>query len=378
MIPSELEFNHPDAIRWLWLVAVVAVIAFWRLRGRARSLRRFADEPTLRRIGAESTVLRPAARILLALAAMGSMVLALLDPRWGFQYEEVQRRGLDCFFVVDVSRSMLAEDASPNRLDRAKGFIEDALAALGGDRVGLIAYAGTANLRCPLTLNQDLFRMSLAELAPESSLRGGSLLGDAIRVAAESFTDSQKGAKVIVVLTDGEDQGSFPIEAASKAYAELGVRVFTVGLGDPAVGARIPIEERGRRAFLQHDGQDVITRMDETTLREVALAGGGAFFPAGTRLLDMAAALDASLENLERAEQESTTIRRSTPRFQWFAGLALILLALESLLSERRGGLLGALWSRSGRGRPDSVVSADRPMDPAAPAADADPRRRVA
>ena len=105
---------------------------------------------------------------------------------------------------------------------------------------------------------------------------------------------------------------------------------------------------------------------------------GGAFFPAGTRLLDMAAALDASLENLERAEQESTTIRRSTPRFQWFAGLALILLALESLLSERRGGLLGALWSRSGRGRPDSVVSADRPMDPAAPAGDADPRRRVA
>jgi Ca-activated chloride channel family protein len=342
VIPSELEFNHPEAMRWLWLVAAVAAIALWRSRGRMRQLRRFAEAPLLAQIAPRVSFVRPVARTILTLAAMAMLVMALLDPRWGFQYEEVQRRGLDCFFVVDVSRSMLAEDASPSRLDRAKSFIEDAIEALPGDRVGLIAYAGTASLRCPLTLNDDLLLMSLRELAPESTIRGGSLLGDAIRMAAESFTDTQKGAKVIVVLTDGEDQGSFPVEAASKAYADLGVRVFTVGLGDSGDGARIPIDTPSGRRWLMHEGQEVWTRMDDTALREVALAGGGAYFPAGTKQLDMAEAMEVALDSLERAEQESTTIRRSTPRFQWFAGLALLLLIAETVISDRRGGWFSA------------------------------------
>ena len=355
MIPAELEFNHPEAIRWLWLVAIVAAIALWRSRGRIRQLRRFAEAPLLAQIAPRVSLARPVARTIVTLAAMGMLVVALLDPRWGFQYEEVQRRGLDCFFVVDVSRSMLAEDATPNRLERAKAFIEDAVEALPGDRVGLIAYAGTASLRCPLTLNEDLFLMSLRELAPESTIRGGSLLGDAIRMASESFTDSQKGAKVVVVLTDGEDQGSFPVEAASKAYADLGVRVFTVGLGDSGDGARIPVETSLGRRWLVHEGQEVWTRMDDTTLREVALAGGGAYFPAGTRQLDMAEAMEVALDSLERAEQDSTTIRRSTPRFQWFAGLALLLLVGEAVISDRRGGWFGGERRRrvasSGDGR---------------------------
>jgi len=256
---GEFEFNHPEAWSWLWLVAASGLIGFWALRSRRRRLRRFADEALLERIAPTFTIARPFARAALVVAAMAAVVLALVDPRWGFRYEEVQRRGLDCFFVVDVSRSMLAEDASPNRLERAKSFIEDALEALPGDRVGLIAYAGTATIRCPLTLNEDLFLMSLRELAPESTVRGGSLLGDAIRTAAESFTDDQPGAKVIVVLTDGEDQGSFPVEAASKASADLGVRVFTVGLGDSGDGARIPVDDGPNRRWLMHEGREVWT-----------------------------------------------------------------------------------------------------------------------
>lgn len=339
---EDFEFNRPEAWIWLWLVPLAGAVALWALRARRQRLRRFADDSLLGRIAPTCSTARPLARAILTAAAMTALVVALVDPRWGFRYEEVQRRGLDCFFVVDVSRSMLAEDASPNRLERSKSFIEDALRALPGDRVGLIAYAGTATIRCPLTLNEDLFRMSLDELAPESTIRGGSLLGDAIRTAAESFTDDQRGAKVVVVLTDGEDQGSFPVEAASKAYADLGVRVFTVGIGDAGDGARIPIGEGDARRWLMHEGREVWTRMDDATLREVALAGDGAYFPAGTRLLDMAEALDLSLGDLERAEQESTTIRRSTPRFPWFAGIALLLLVAESLVSDRRGGWLSA------------------------------------
>lgn len=344
---GDFEFNHPEGWLWLWLVVAAGLTSVWAMRSRRRRLRRFAEEPLLARIAPTFSTARPLVRAGLAVAAMAAVVFALVDPRWGFRYEEVQRRGLDCFFVVDVSRSMLAEDASPNRLDRAKSFIEDALDALPGDRIGLIAYAGTTTIRCPLTLNEDLFRMSLDELAPESTIRGGSMLGDAIRTAAESFTDDQPGAKVVVVLTDGEDQGSFPVEASSKAYADLGVRVFTVGIGDPGDGARIPIGNGSDRRWMMHEGQEVWTRMDDTTLREVALAGDGAYFPAGTRLLDMAKALDLSLGSLERAEQDSTTVRRSTPRFQWFAGFGLLLLLLESLVSDRRGGWLAALRTRA-------------------------------
>lgn len=335
---AELEFTRPDAAAWIWLVAAVAAVAIWRSARRLRLLERFAEPPLLSRIAPSASRLRPMARVLLSLAALGAIAIGLLDPRWGFQYEEVQRRGLDCFFVVDVSRSMLAEDVSPNRLERAKAFIEDGLEALGGDRVGLIAYAGTAAIRCPLTLNHDLLRLAVSELGPESAPRGGSLLGDAIRLAGESFSDTERGSKVIVVLADGEDQGSFPVEAAAKVHADLGVRIFTVGIGDAGEGGRVPVETQSGRRWLVHEGREVWSRMDERTLREVASSAGGIFFPAGTRTIGMQEALERSLADLERIEQDTTMIRRSTPRFQWFAGLALLLLVLESVLSERRGG----------------------------------------
>ncbi len=352
---AELEFNRPEAAVWLWLVAAAAAVALWRAASRGRLLRRFAEAPLLAQIAPSASLARPLARILLSIAAMSLLVLSLLDPRWGFQYEEVQRRGLDCFFVVDVSRSMLAEDVSPNRLERAKAFIEDGLEALGGDRVGLIAYAGTASIRCPLTLNHDLLRMAVAELGPESAPRGGSLLGDAIRLAGESFSDSQPGSKVIVVLADGEDQGSFPIEAAAKVREDLGVRIFTVGIGDSVDGGRVPVDTPAGRRWMMHEGREVWTRMDDRTLREVAAAGGGVHFPAGTRTIDMQEAIERSLDDLERVEQDTTTIRRSTPRFQWFAGLALILLLLESLINDRRGGWLARRdTARSATGGPIS------------------------
>jgi len=346
---SEFEFSRPAAAAWLWLVAAVAAIALWRSAARRRLLERFAEAPLLQRIAPTTSAARPMVRIALAVAAMALLVLALLDPRWGFQYEEVERRGLDCFFVVDVSRSMLAEDASPNRLERAKAFIEDGLEALAGDRVGLIAYAGSAAIRCPLTLNHDLLRMAVAELGPESAPRGGSMLGDAIRLAGESFSDTAPGGKVIVVIADGEDQDSFPVEAAAKVHGDLGVRIFTVGIGDAREGARIPVDTPRGRQWLMHEGREVWTRMDERTLREVAAVAGGTFFPAGTRTIDMQEALERSLADLDRFAQQSTTIRRSTPRFQWFAGLALILLVAESLLSDRRGGWLGGRMSDRGR-----------------------------
>jgi Ca-activated chloride channel family protein len=260
-----------------------------------------------------------------------------MDPRWGMEVEQVRRRGMDTIFVIDVSRSMLAGDATPSRLERAKQFAIDASEALEGDRVGLVDFAGVAAIRTPLTLNYAAFRQAVQGLEPKAAARGGSMLAGAIRLAAESFPAAGDGSRAIIILTDGEDMGSDPAEAARQALEEHGARVFTVGIGDTRDGARIPMTDTdGQRRFLVHEGQEVWSRMDADTLREIAQSGGGAFVPAGTAQVDMAAFYRDALGNLDRIEQDASLVKRQTPRFQWFAGAALLLLVAESLITDRR------------------------------------------
>jgi Ca-activated chloride channel family protein len=323
---GDFAFANPGALAWAWAVLALAVLVALRARGRARALRRFADLPQLRAIAPRAGGARPVLRAVLALAALAALVPALMDPRWGAQVEEVKRRGADVFFVVDVSRSMSAQDAAPDRLSRARQFVEEAVESLGGDRVGLIEFAGTAQLRVPLTLNYAAFRTTLAELKPLSGARGGTALANAIGLAAASFPASSTGSRAVIVLSDGEDLegGEDPVEAAKAALAEARVHVYTVGIGDSREGARIPVARGadGAVRYLVHDSQEVWSRMDERVLREAALAGGGAYVPAGTERVDMARAYAQTVGQLERQEFDSAVVTRRTPRFQWFAGIA--------------------------------------------------------
>jgi Ca-activated chloride channel family protein len=169
------------------------------------------------------------------------------------------------------------------------------------------------------------------------------MLGEAIRMAANSFPAGDKGAKAIIVLSDGEDMDSNPADAAKEAFESLGVRTFTVAIGDSRDGARIPVTGAdGQRRYLVHDGQEVWSKMNPDTMRDIAQAGGGAFVPAGTAQLDMAAVYRDSLGNLDRIDQESSLVKRQTPRFQWFAAAALVLLVVESLITDRRRVKAGA------------------------------------
>ncbi len=331
-----LDFEHPGALAWLWLVPIVGLVVAWSLAARRRQLDRFADHPLLRRLAPEASVFRPLVRGVLSIAALALLVIALADPRWGVRYVEANRRGMDVMFVIDVSRSMLAGDATPSRLDRAKLFVEDAVDSMAGDRVGLVDFAGDAVIRSPLTLNYDALKTSLAELTPRSASRGGSMLGDAIRKAADSFPDDQPGGKAIVVLSDGEDMGSFPVEAAATAWREHGARVYTVGLGDDGEGARIPIVDRGQRTWLRFEGEEVWTRMDPTLLARVAEAGGGVFVPAGTSLVDLGEFFDDWISTIDLRDGASIESRQRIPRFQWFAIAALVLLVVEATISNRR------------------------------------------
>src|SRR6185312_14360819 len=173
---------------------------------------------------------------LLITASMALMVLALVDFRWGKVWREVPQKGIEVMFVLDVSRSMLAEDAAPNRLERAKQQIKDTIDEMAGDRVGLLVFAGDTKQQIPLTTHYDDFKQMLDEVGPQNVRRGGSRLGDAITAASQSFLTKSNAHKAMVVFTDGEDQESKPIEAARRAHKETGVRIFTVGLGDMEKG----------------------------------------------------------------------------------------------------------------------------------------------
>lgn len=347
-VGTGFEFLRPDAAIWLVAASACALLLGWLTVWRRRARARLADEATLARVAPSVARARSGTRALLLAAAIAVLVPALMDPRMGAGTETVEQRSIDVMVVVDVSRSMLAEDAAPNRLARAKQFASDLVEGVGSDRVGLIEFAGVPSLRCPLTFNHRAFRTQLDSLSPQATVRGGSMLGDAIRLAASSLAGTgadgvAKGGDgagmAIVIFSDGEDMQSEPVEAAAVAAKEQGIRVVTVGIGDAREGARIPVDQGAARRYLVHDGQEVWTRMDPKLLKEVADAGEGYFVEAGVDQADMGQLAALLAAGLEKQTRERTDVSTKQPLFQVFVGLALALLLAESLLAPRRHGV---------------------------------------
>lgn len=336
---SQFEFARPDGAAWMFVAAACIALLLWLAAWRTRARARLAEAGLLHRIAPGLALVRTGWRIALASAALVALALALMDPRGGEARETVEQRSIDIMVVVDVSRSMLAEDASPNRLARAKQFALDLVESLGSDRVGLIEFAGVPSLRCPLTFNHRSFRTQLESLSPQATIRGGSMLGDAIRLAVEALKGDGNG-KAIVVLSDGEDMESEPVEAAAVAAKEHGIRTVTIAIGDGREGARIPVVEGGARRYLIHEGKEVWTRMDATLLERVAEAGDGFLVEAGTAQADMEQVARGLAASLERTTRERSEISTKQPLFQLFAAIALLCLVGESLMIPRlnRGG----------------------------------------
>jgi len=304
------------------------------------------DAERLRDVFVEIGGVAAARATLVQAGTVDDVTLELLRIRG--QVEEVKRRGADVFFVIDVSRSMLAEDAAPSRLARAKDLVDETVESLGGDRVGLIEFAGTAAMRVPLTLNYGAFRTSLSELKALSGARGGTALANAIELAADSFPENSAGSRAIVILSDGEDLAGGagtgdPVEAARTALKDRSVHVYAIGIGDAREGARIPVARTAEGVrYLVHEGQEVWTKLDERVLREASIAGEGAFIPAGTDRVEMARAYEQTVGALERQEYEGPTVTRRTPRFQWFAGASFALLLAAAVVPDRRAPKGGA------------------------------------
>lgn len=335
---SSIQFQNPDMLQLLWLLPVLLGIAVYRFRRQEQALARFAETALIERINQSISRARQWWKVVLVLAASCLIVISLARPAWNPRPERVETRGRDIVFALDVSKSMTAEDLKPNRLERAKLAMRDLVEGLEGDRVALVAFAGIAVVKCPLTQDYGFFRLMLDDTGPESASRGGTLIGDALRKTLdEVYSDRLKRFKDIVLITDGEDQDSFPVEAAKEA-GERGIRLIAVGLGDESEGQRIPVlNEKGERAFLRHGGQEVWTRLDADTLRKMAASTpGGKYLNVATGTFDLGAIYRDLMADEEKRSLESMKINRYEEKFQIFLGAAIFLLLAEMAASGRR------------------------------------------
>lgn len=333
-----MKLYHVEILHLLWLLPGVILLwwyAAWRRRG---ALERFAAAPLLQQLNGR---LNPRKRLWkqgLVFTALTLIIAGLARPAWNPQPQTLHREGRDVVFVVDVSKSMLAEDLAPNRLERAKLAIRDCLEGLNGDRVALIAFAGTSVVKCPLTLDYGFFRMMLEEIGPDDISRGGTLIGDALRKAlTEVFDGQDKEFRDIILITDGDDQESFPVEAAQQV-GEAGIRIIAIGLGDETQGQRIPITDaQGRKAFLTYQGKEVWTKLDAATLRQVAASTpDGKYLNVATGAFDLKSIYQAFVSSARKKALEATQVTTFEEKFQIFLAQAFLLLCVETLLGERR------------------------------------------
>ncbi|MFK8114326.1 MAG: VWA domain-containing protein [Rubripirellula sp.] len=334
---SDFEIGSANSAHWIWLVAAIAMLAIFASVVSARAYAKFASPELIDRFLSKQSRWRNLGSLALVALTMSLLVACLVDVRWGKMQQEVPQKGIEVIFLLDVSRSMLAEDITPNRLKRAKQMIKDTVDEMAGDRVGLAIFAGEARQRIPLTSHYEDFKQTLDEVQTDDVMRGGSSLGDAIRVASEGFLSKTNEHKAIVLLTDGGDEESKPVEAAQTAKAEQGVRIFTIGLGDMETGARIPSRDQLRGSdFVQFDGQQVWSKLNGDVLSKVATETGGAYIPAGTKQVNMADVYHGYIANVEEKEFATAKIDSFEARFQWFLFPALVLLLLEVFWMTRK------------------------------------------
>jgi Ca-activated chloride channel family protein len=326
-----MRFADPQFLLLFWLVALTALALVWLERRRKKAMTRFAESVVLDEITRQVNWNGYRWKAMLFIAALALSVVALARPQWGFEWQEVKRKGLDILIALDVSKSMLTQDVKPSRLERTKLALKDFLKKLNGDRIGLVAFSGKAFLACPLTVDYNGFMLSLEDLDVRSVPRGGTNIAEAIREAIKEYDQTPSQYKAVIVLTDGENLEGVPL-AAAKAAKEKGIKIYTIGIGTKEGDLiRVP-DVFGDNAFLKDgNGNFVKSRLNEKLLQEIALTTGGAYIRAGGAQFGLDLLYDRELSKMEKREFDSKMERRYFDRFQIPLFIVLLLLIGESL-----------------------------------------------
>ncbi len=304
-------------------------------RWQARTRKYFSSPQILQRLAPEMSLTKARLKRLFFLLAISAMVMALANFRVGTRVETVRRQGIDIVFAVDVSKSMLAEDIKPNRLEKAKRLVSETLKTLAGDRIGIIAYAGQAYPQLPITTDYGSGRMFLQGMNTNMLSSQGTAIGAAIELAATYFDDDSQTNRVLIILSDGENHVDEITDAAVELSRRNGIQIFTVGVGTDKGG---PIPEdtpQGRILKKDSEGEVVVTRLDRDELIRIAELGDGAYID-GSNTEAAVEALKASLDTIDKIEYESQQITEYRDLFQWFLGAAFVFLLLDIFTLERK------------------------------------------
>src|SRR6266478_8819006 len=332
-----MRFEHPNLL-WLLTPAVPGLIAFfwWTWRTKTRLISQFVQSRLLANLTVGVSTTRQKIRIGLLVASVAFLMIVLARPQWGFDWEEAKQRGLDVVVAIDTSRSMLAEDVAPNRLARAKLAALDLKKLARTDRVGLVAFAGSAFLQCPLSFDDEAFRQSVNALDVNIIPQGGTAIAEAIETARAAFKEKSDNHKVLVLFTDGEDHDGQAVETARSAAKE-GLCIFTVGVGTPNGELLRITDARGRADYIKDEQGNVVkSHLNEQLLQQIAQATTGGFYLrlSGANTIDQL--YEKGLAPLPKTERSANRIQRWHERYQWVLGLAIVLLLVEMFLPERK------------------------------------------
>jgi Ca-activated chloride channel family protein len=338
-------FLEPRSLAMLLGVPLLLALGLLALAMRRIALKRFFNDAAGQPWASAGSISLRVAKVVLYVIAASSLILALARPGFNPQPRKIERTGRDAIFVIDVSRSMLAQDVRPSRLERAKLGVRDVLDVAEGDRIGIVAFAGAAVLKCPLTTDYSFVRLSLDDTNPESVGRGGTAIGEAIRFASSQLAPDDASSKdghsrTIFLITDGEDHESEPFQAAEEA-AKKGIRIVTMGVGSELSGAPVPADntqQPGRpvvanKAFVEYEGHEVVSKMDSSALKRVAEATpGGVFLNVGTGNIELDTIYKRLMKSAPATSRETTEALRYTELFQALLGLALVCMLLEGII----------------------------------------------
>lgn len=328
-----MTFANPQFLYLLAALPLALAAAYWGARSRRLALARFASPALARRLTESVNARGRTLAAALGILALGLSIIALARPQWGESAQVVERRGIQLMIALDVSRSMLAQDVKPTRLDRAKLEIYDLMRQLDGDEIGLALFAGAAFIQFPLTFDLATARTFLDYANPRVIGRQGTDIEEAIRVSLRGLADDRPSQKAIIIISDGERQEGEAVAAAREA-AESGVTVFTVGVGGTD-GAELPeLDAYGNVLGYPDDGA-VLSKINEDELRQIAEAGGGIYARAGESV-NAADILAAELARLQRTTMEHEMEKVKVERFQLFAAAAVAALIARELLPSRR------------------------------------------
>ncbi len=330
-----MELDESKYLYLLFLLPILLLLFLYNQYWKRKKQREFGDLDMVKKLSPEKSVFKPILKLIVLLLALSALILGLVNPKIGTKMETVKREGIDIVFAMDVSKSMLAEDVAPSRLEKSKQIVSQIINQLGSDRIGIVAYAGSAFPVLPITTDYGVAKMFLQSMNTGIVSSQGTSLDEAIKLSSTYFDDKSKTSKLLILISDGEDHSEGAEEAAEEAN-KLGMKIITIGVGTEK-GSTILLRRNGIVESFQRDNNNevVVTKLNQESLTTIAKATKGGYIN-GNNTKEVLEYVKNALNNIQKTEFEATQMADFQSQFQWFLGFAFALLFLDIFFLERK------------------------------------------